>query len=113
MYISATHASNTDPVGIALDGFLIYRNLDENGNTLTQSDLDECGGRTGSGGDYRYHLQPTYPYTLGCFSGTLSSQQSANTRIQCNTLQTCASVTLYRSLLLLAVCLILARLLRL
>jgi hypothetical protein len=32
--------------------------------------LDECNGRIGPEGDYRYHATATFPYILGCFSGT-------------------------------------------
>ncbi|MEE2789535.1 MAG: YHYH protein, partial [Myxococcota bacterium] len=35
--------------------------------------LDECNGRVGPDGTYRYHATSSFPYLLGCFSGTVSS----------------------------------------
>ncbi|MEC9073185.1 MAG: YHYH protein, partial [Myxococcota bacterium] len=32
--------------------------------------LDECNGRVGPDGTYRYHVTSTFPYTLGCYRGT-------------------------------------------
>ena len=34
--------------------------------------LDACNGHTGPEGDYHYHVTETWPYILGCFSGTPS-----------------------------------------
>ena len=55
-------------IGVALDGFPIYGPNDENGNTLTSADLDECHGRYVNG-LYQYHTTADYPYILGCFKG--------------------------------------------
>ena len=67
-------------VGYALDGFGIYVERDANGNLLTNAALDACHGRTSTvlwnGRPTRiYHYDATaeYPYTLGCFRGTLGS----------------------------------------
>jgi hypothetical protein len=61
-------------LGWALDGFAIYGPYDENGNLTSPAthggELDECNGRMGADGRYRYHLTPSAPYTVGCFSGT-------------------------------------------
>ena len=35
--------------------------------------LDRCNGRTGADGSYRYHTTATFPYIMGCYSGTPSS----------------------------------------
>jgi hypothetical protein len=32
--------------------------------------LDECNGRFGPDGTYRYHATATFPYILGCYRGT-------------------------------------------
>ena len=32
--------------------------------------LDACNGHTGPDGDYHYHATETWPYILGCYSGT-------------------------------------------
>ena len=36
--------------------------------------LDRCNGRVGPDGTYRYHTTATFPYILGCYAGTPSSQ---------------------------------------
>ena len=35
--------------------------------------LDQCNGRVGPDGTYRYHTTSTFPYILGCFRGTASA----------------------------------------
>ncbi|MEZ4450361.1 MAG: YHYH protein [Nannocystaceae bacterium] len=32
--------------------------------------LDRCNGHVGPGGDYHYHATDTFPYILGCYTGT-------------------------------------------
>lgn len=56
-------------IGVAFDGFGIYGPIDENGNTVTSSDLDACHGRFNSDGVYQYHATTDFPYVLGCFTG--------------------------------------------
>lgn len=36
--------------------------------------LDQCNGRVGPDGAYRYHTTSTFPYLLGCYRGTASNQ---------------------------------------
>ena len=67
-------------VGYALDGFGIYVEKDAHGSLLTDADLDACHGRTSTvlwnGRPTRiYHYDATaeYPYTLGCFRGTMGT----------------------------------------
>lgn len=64
-------------LGYARDGFGIYGLRGENGETLTNADLDECHGHTheiewngAMVSMYHYHATYEYPYTLGCFRGT-------------------------------------------
>ena len=62
--------------GYALDGFSIFGLYDDQGDEITNADLNECHGhshevtlegeRTES---FHYHLTNEYPYTLGCFMG--------------------------------------------
>jgi hypothetical protein len=66
-------------MGYALDGFGIYGPRDENGNTLTSADLDECHGRTSevewNGARvvmYHYVATLDFPYTVGCMRGAYS-----------------------------------------
>lgn len=61
-------------VGYAFDGYGIYVERDEDGELLTNADLDACHGRTSvvpwDGKRTRiYHYVATaeYPYVLGCF----------------------------------------------
>ena len=63
-------------IGYAFDGFGIYGPV-ENGQELTNADLDECHGRTSSivwDGKtvtmYHYVATKEFPYTVGCFKGT-------------------------------------------
>jgi hypothetical protein len=67
------YPANT-PVGWMLDGFPILGPIDEQGKVVTNADLDECHGRTGSvliDGEikqmYHYRFTREYPYTIGCF----------------------------------------------
>ncbi|HEY7065347.1 MAG TPA: YHYH protein [Chloroflexota bacterium] len=64
-------------VGYAFDGFGIYGHRGENGQVLTDADLDECHGHTHAvqwDGQtvalYHYHATWEYPYTLGCYRGS-------------------------------------------
>lgn len=36
--------------------------------------LDECNGRMGPDGSYRYHATENFPYILGCYAGTTGNQ---------------------------------------
>lgn len=36
--------------------------------------LDQCNGRIGPDGTYRYHATSTFPYILGCYAGTPGDQ---------------------------------------
>ena len=63
-------------LGYALDGFGIYGHRGENGEILTNADLDECHGHTHEiewdGRKmklYHYHGTWEYPYTVGCYRG--------------------------------------------
>jgi hypothetical protein len=63
-------------VGYAFDGFGIYGHRGENGQTLTNTDLDECHGHThliewdGQRVEmYHYHATWEFPYTVGCYRG--------------------------------------------
>jgi hypothetical protein len=89
-------------LGYALDGFPIYGSYgcvdaactkviefksswDRTGNpttygarayTFTQKQgeqyLDQCNGRVGPDGTYRYHATSGFPYIIGCFKGTVT-----------------------------------------
>jgi hypothetical protein len=70
--------SNEGLVGYILDGFGIF-NYMENGKEITNADLDECHGhkhRLNWDGKpteiYHYHLTREYPYTIGCYKGTVN-----------------------------------------
>jgi hypothetical protein len=36
--------------------------------------LDECNGRTDESGNYRYYITEAFPYVIGCFTGTPTTQ---------------------------------------
>ena len=73
------HTSNTDgSFGYARDGFGVYGSI-ENGVTISNSNLDVCHGHTHEilqngvvTNVYHYHITNEYPYSIGCFMGTVS-----------------------------------------
>lgn len=69
--------THSELVGYAFDGFGIYGFRGENGDLLTNADLDECHGHThaieweGQTVEmYHYHATTEFPYSIGCFRGT-------------------------------------------
>ena len=63
--------------GYALDGFGIYGPRGEDGNMITNAQLDQCHGHVAPvlwNGSmqaiYHYHLNREYPFSVGCFRGT-------------------------------------------
>ena len=72
-----TGSGHSKLVGYASDGFGLYGTRGTNGETVNNSDLDECHGHTHKvkfNGKkqriYHYHLTAEYPYTIGCYRGT-------------------------------------------
>jgi hypothetical protein len=68
-------------LGYAFDGFGIYGYRGEDGTEVTNDDLDECHGHTHTitwdeeeVSMYHYHATREFPYTVGCFRGTPSTQ---------------------------------------
>ncbi len=64
--------------GYALDGYGIYGPRGENGEMVTNSQLDQCHGHTAPvmwdgkmTNIYHYHLNREYPYSIGCFHGVV------------------------------------------
>jgi hypothetical protein len=69
-------------LGYAYDGFGIYGLRGENGEEVTNADLDACHGHTHvitwNGKQvsmYHYHATREFPYTVGCFKGTPSQNR--------------------------------------
>jgi hypothetical protein len=67
-------------LGYALDGFGIYGVRGSDGKTLTDAGLDACHGHTHeivwngkSARMYHYHMTREFPYSIGCYRGTVSS----------------------------------------
>jgi hypothetical protein len=67
-------------LGYALDGFGIYGVRGTDGKTLTDAGLDACHGHTHaivwngkSVKMYHYHMTREFPYSIGCYRGTVSS----------------------------------------
>lgn len=81
-------------IGYANDGFPIYSNpgytyvsgYKMTGNPKSNSwnaytyqtggtnTLDECNGRTDDNGNYRYYITESFPYIIGCYKGTPTTQ---------------------------------------
>lgn len=80
-------------VGYALDGFPIYSNpsykwksgYEKTGNPKSYSfkaytytggtnALDKCNGQTQTDGSYRYYITESFPYVIGCYTGTAKKQ---------------------------------------
>jgi hypothetical protein len=73
---SGAAGRHSDLIGYALDGYGIYGMHGENGEILSDADLDECHGHTHAivwDGQtvvmYHYHMTREYPYSIGCFRG--------------------------------------------
>lgn len=64
--------------GVAIDGYPIYGPIDEFGNQLTLADLDPCGGKVNSAGNYRYHATLDQPSILNCLRGELRRDLGIN-----------------------------------
>jgi len=69
--------------GYALDGFGIYGPRGENGQMITNKQLDKCHGHTHAvmwngtlTNIYHYHLNREYPYSVGCFRGKVNYFQA-------------------------------------
>lgn len=73
-------AEGNELVGWALDGYPIVGMRDDDGEILTDADLDACHGRSerrdinGRTYSYVYRLTREYPYTLGCFTGQVRAE---------------------------------------
>ncbi|MGN6696501.1 MAG: YHYH protein [Aquihabitans sp.] len=83
-WLSDEARTETTQVGWAMDGFGLYVEYDDDGNLLTNDDLDACHGRTSTvpwNGEmveiYHYSLTYEYPYTVGCFMGTPATMPGA------------------------------------
>ncbi len=71
-------SSGASPLfGYALDGFGIYGPRGEDGQMITNAQLDQCHGHVAPvewngkvQAIYHYHLNREYPYSVGCFRGT-------------------------------------------
>lgn len=76
---------HSELIGYALDGFGIYGKRGENGQELSNRDLDECHGHTHEIlwdnqkiALYHYHATAEYPYTIGCLKGELIDLSGRN-----------------------------------
>ena len=76
---------HSDLVGYALDGYGIFGHRGEDGEVVTNDDLDECHGHTHEvelDGEvveaYHYHATWEYPYAVGCFHGEVSIEGPLN-----------------------------------
>ena len=74
---SETHRLVHTLTGYAMDGFGLFGLYGDQGQEITNAELDECHGHThriqwnGSEAEtYHYHLTNAYPYTVSCFRGS-------------------------------------------
>ena len=67
-------SGESEIVGVALDGFPIWGpGLNpETGFVWSQSDMDVCGGREDTDGNYGYYVTVDFPYILQCYRGDTS-----------------------------------------
>ena len=70
-------------VGYALDGFGIYGPRGADGKPITNAQLDECHGMVSEvlfngklQSIYHYVLNNEYPYSIGCFRGTIQASMA-------------------------------------
>ena len=75
--VDTSTSGHSSLVGYAFDGYGIYGYYGEDGEELTNEDLDECHGHTHIiewDGQmvmmYHYHATHEFPYVVGCFRGT-------------------------------------------
>lgn len=72
-------AGHSPLFGYALEGFGIYGPRDTDGVMITNAKLDKCHGHVGPVIDgegvptvaYHYHLNREYPFSVGCFRGSV------------------------------------------
>jgi len=55
------------------DGFALYGYKGEGGVEMSNNDLDLCHGHEHGKLGYHYHSTVEYPYTVGCYKGSLNS----------------------------------------
>ncbi len=63
--MKSSYVQISDPTDCAMDS---YEYIQES----TSEYLDECNGRFGPDGTYRYHVTSSYPYIIGCYHGTVT-----------------------------------------
>jgi hypothetical protein len=63
-------------VGYINDGFPIYGYRGEGGVEVSNSNLNRCHGHIHGSLGYHYHATIEYPYTVGCYHGTPTSNSS-------------------------------------
>lgn len=75
--LSDSGTAHSNLLGYALDGFGLYGPRGEDGEQLSNDDLDECHGHThGIDWDgtpstmFHYHLTMEFPYVISCYRGT-------------------------------------------
>jgi hypothetical protein len=60
------------PIGVALDGYLIYGSAEPDGSPIVPSTLDAFNGHDDGHGNYHYDSTRTYPYLNGGFHGEVT-----------------------------------------
>lgn len=100
---SCSQGNPSTILGVALDGFPIYGPVHPNGTILTNEYLDECHGievDVDGKKTYRYIINDQFPYTLGCYRGTVNLGRRASSQGTCtvdNLQQPCINTRKRRS----------------
>ena len=69
--VNSTPGEHSPLIGFAFDGFPIYGPDGANGIPIPQNSLDSCNGHYDPEvGSYVYVATNSFPYYLGCYSGT-------------------------------------------
>ena len=82
----AACTGESELIGIALDGFPIYGPgiNPQTGKVWSQSDMDICGGKLDSDGNYAYYTTVDFPYMLQCYRGKTDFTENLNGQFRPN-----------------------------
>jgi hypothetical protein len=66
-YSTGTNKVNSEVIGLAKDGHIMYGPWDATGNQYSCDSHDVCNGTFMADGSYGYVMTTTFPYTIGCW----------------------------------------------
>lgn len=77
-YFLLGSSNSLKPIGIALDGHIIYGPFKDSTSLWQPCDVDICNGKQ-INGNYGYVISNFHPYTIGCWGPGDSSSLSQST----------------------------------